>query len=675
MCYQPSRLSLPTSSVGVAFACLLACTACCFARAAQAKTHGVTYFVDCSSAAQKQDGRSADSPWTHLEPVNENTFAAGDELRFKRGSVCRGMLWPKGSGSDSIPIRMTAYGSGARPKIVADSKSDAVLRLYNQEYWNIDSLDLSGANTFGVFISGDKGVLHHIHLANLLVHDVGGAEMKHKESGLVVISPGSIDQRFDDVLVDGVTAYNTQEWVGIMVGGGNFGWPPESTWSTHVVIRNSIVHDVQGDGIVLFRVRDGRIASSVAWNTGMQATESMGTPNAIWTWMCRDCIVEQNEAFLTDSPGVHGGAFDIDYGNTNNSVIDNYGHDTQGYCIAVFAAGYVTRQSEVRGNTCLNNARSPRMALFQGAIFLHTWNDGKIDGLVVEDNTVYWNPPGTRPAVINDAVFQGEGIFKNNRIYSTSPWMLTSDRSLHLEGNRYSLYSQDGRLDGRWSYGDRMFQGFADYQTQSGQDSGSSFRQIAAANTEFMFLPEAGAADEQLDTTYHDLLSKPLVGIDGGPMLHPQLAGRWTMYAVLSGKLGADGLLDATNRRQLTILKSLAAQFHGSGLETVVALHRVPENASDKVSLNNAISDLNFDTAAFVEPPVTDGNTTEEPLLLFLSPEGHVVKAWRSGAGAAELGIAARQKLGSPSYSQIGANKGNSYADFLVALLVSVQHL
>lgn len=45
------------------------------------------------------------------------------------------------------------------------------------------------------------------------------------------------------------------------------------------------------------------------------------------------------------------------------------------------------------------------------------------------------------------------------------------------------------------------------------------------------------------------------------------------------------------------------------------------------------------------------------PLLLFLSPEGHVIKAWCGGAGAANLGIAARQKLRTPAYSQIGATK------------------
>ncbi len=657
MSYQPRRTFLHIRSLGIAFVCLLFCARC--TSGAQTAPRGVIYFVDCSSEAEKKDGRSADSPWATLEVLNGHTFAAGDEVRFKRGSICHGILWPKGSGSDSAPIRVTAYGTGVRPKIVAESASDAALKLFNQEYWNIDSLDLSGANKFGVFISGDKGILHHIHLANLLVHNVGGSEMKNKESGLVVISPGSVDQRFDDVLVDGVTAYNTQEWVGIMVGGGNFGWPPESTWSTHVTIRDSVVHDVQGDGIVLFRVRDGRIASNVAWNTGMQATESMGTPNAIWTWMCRDCVVEQNEAFLSDSPGVDGGAFDIDYGNTNNSVVDNYGHDTQGYCIAVFAAGFVTHHSEVRGNTCLNNARSPRMAQLQGAIFLHTWNDGKLDGLVVEDNTVYWNPPGTAPAVLNDAVFQGEnGIFHNNRIYSTSPWMITSNRSLHLEGNQYSLYSHDGALDGRWSYGDRMFQGFADYQAQSGQDAGSTFRQVATTNTGLVFWPESSVATQQLDTTYRDLLSKPLMRIEDGAMLHQQLDGKWTMYALLSGKLDADRLLDETTRRQLTILRSLAKQFHGNGLETVIALRRGPENASGKGSLGNAISDLDFDTAAFVAAPVTDGNTSEDPLLLFLSPEGHVIKAWRGGfAGAAELSLAARQKLGNPAYSEIGETK------------------
>jgi hypothetical protein len=655
MSYQPLRVLLKAGSPRIALMCAFFCAISGVARTVELAPRTVTYFVDCGSHAPKNDGRSADSPWKTLEKINGHTFAAGDQVRFKRGSVCHGILWPKGSGSDSAPIRLTAYGTGGRPKIVAESANDATLKLFNQEYWNIDSLDISGANKFGIFVTGDKGILHHIHLANLRVHDVGGVEMKNKESGLVVISPGSVHQHFDDVLVDDVTAYNTQQWVGILVGGGNFGYPPEETWSTHVTIRDSVVHDVQGDGIVLFRVRDGRLASNVAWNTGMQITESMGTPNAIWTWMCHDCVVEHNEAFLTDSPGVDGGAFDIDYGNTNNSLVDNFGHDTQGYCIAVFAAGFVTHHSEVRGNTCLNNGSSPRMAQYQGAIFLHTWNDGILDGLVVEGNTVYWNPPGTAPAVRNDAVFKdNNGIFKNNRIYSTSPWMIASNRSLHLEANQYTAYSHDGVSKAEWSYGDRTFHDFEDYRQQSGQDAGSTFRQIAASSTEPVFWPEAGAATQPLDKTYGGLLSNPLIGRGGGAMLHQQLGGKWTIYATLSGTLDVDGLLEGTSRKQVTILKSLAAQFHGDGLETVIAVRGSPENGSDRGYLDNAISDLDFDTAVFVTAPADHGNTWEEPLVLFLSPEGHVINAWRGSAGAAELGLAVRHKLGNPAYSRIG---------------------
>ena len=654
MSYAPLRVSLIHSWLRFSFAWILLSVIACAAWTVQTEFHPTTYFVDCTGNARKSNGRSADSPWTNLEQVNTHVFIPGDDVRFKRGSMCRGTLSPQGSGSDSAPIRMTAYGTGKRPKIVAESKNDAVLKLFNQEYWDIDSIELSGANQFGVFVSGDKGVLHHIHLANLLVHDVGGAEMKHKESGLIVISPGSVGQRFDDVLVDGVTAYNTQQWVGIMVGGGNFGYPPESTWSTRVIIRDSIVHDVQGDGIVLFRVRDGRISSSVAWNTGMQPSENMGTPNAIWTWMCRDCIVEQNEAFLSDSPGVDGGAFDIDYGNTNNAVIDNYGHDTQGYCIAVFAAGFVTQGSEVRGNTCLNNARSPRMAQVQGAIFLHTWNDGKLDGLVVENNTVYWNPPEAAPALINDAVFQGQGFFKNNQIYSTSPQMITSNQSLHLDGNQYFLYSHDSAMNGKWTYGDRMFHGFADYRTSSGQDVAGTFHGVAARNVDTAFWSEAIAQTQNLDLTYRELLAKPLIGLEDGVRLPQQLGGDWTIYAILSGGLDASGLLNEKSRKQLTIVKSLTAQFHGNGLRTVIAMDAASGGDARRSSLANAISDLNLDGVSFVAAPDVRGNDSLEPLLLLLSPEGHVIRAWHGEAGAAELGIALRQTLGNPAYSQLG---------------------
>jgi hypothetical protein len=366
---------------------------------------GVAYYVDCGNGDDAADGLSAARAWKSLTHVSGRQYHAGDSIRFKRGTMCPGMLWPKGSGKPGAPIVLTTYGNGPLPIIQSGPRYKAALRLFNQEQWHVENLEFVGGQPYGIWISGDRGVLRRIHLKNVVVHDVTGELGKTKESGLIIIAPGASEQRFDDVVIDGATAYRTSQWAGIMVGGVSFGYP--STRTTNVVVRNSIVHDVQGDGIVLFRVNQGVIEKSVSWHTGMQVTQTIGTPNAIWTWTCRDCVVQHNEAFLSDSPGIDGGAFDIDFGNANNTVQYNYGHETQGYCVAVFGAGSVTTNSVVRRNVCVNNGLSPRLARQQGAVTLYTWDGGKLDGVLIEENTIVWRPSVDAPAIKNTAAIVG----------------------------------------------------------------------------------------------------------------------------------------------------------------------------------------------------------------------------------------------------------------------------
>jgi hypothetical protein len=608
----------------------LAAVACGFTGVAQ--TSGVhnangrrQFYLDCGSAASSGTGVSEQSPWNRLEQLNSFNFAPGDTVFLKRGTVCHGTIAPQGSGSESAPIRLTAYGEGQRPRIIAETSAQQSLKLFNQEYWDIDSLDLSGGTTNGVFISGDKGILHHIHLSNLAVHDVIGGELKHKESGLVAITPGSVNQHFDDVIVDGVTAWHTNQWVGIIVGGGNLGYPPESDWNTNVEIRNSVIHDVQGDGIVLFRVIHGRIDSSVAWNTGMQVTETTGTPNAIWTWMCDDCTVEGNEAYLTDSPGVDGGAYDIDYGNTKNSVIDNYGHDTQGYCVAVFGAGFVTKESTVRGNLCVNNGRSPRMAKYQGAIFLLSWNDGSIDGLTVENNTVYWSPFENSPALVNQATIKaGTAAFRNNTIYSTSPWIVDSNRSLSLEKNHYSYYG-GGRA--KWRYGAEEFGSLQELLDGAKQETGSRFvQQPLQAWPEACVLPaEVARCPAQVGSQ-----------------------GSWTLESVLPFSLDARGMVSDAARRQLVTLKSLGQQYGPQGLKVTVLLISPDAQIFQSGAFRNALTDLDLDGITVLHAVTGREHTT------LSTAAGTIAGQWDGFAGPVTLGLALRCAIGEPIYAQMG---------------------
>jgi hypothetical protein len=606
---------------------------------------GRQYFVDCSASGDGS-GESPGSPWNSLDSFRLKVFSRGDIIQLRRGTECHGMLSPQGSGTADHPIRLTAYGEGPRPKIIAGNKPTQAFRLFNQEYWDVDSLDFSGGNTYGVFVSGDKGVLHHIHLSNLLVHDVHGTEMKHKESGLVTISPGAEKQWFDDVLVDGVTAWNTNQWVGIMVGGGNFGFPPEEVWSQHIIIRNSIVHDVQGDGIVLFRVRNGLIDSSVAWRTGMQQTQSIGTPNAIWTWMCHDCVVSHSEAFLTDSPGVDGGAFDIDYGNTNNSVLDSFGHDTLGYCIAVFGAGFVTRTSVVRGNVCIDNGRSPRLSAYQGAIFLYTWNDGSINDVVVENNTVYWNPLGPDPAVLNDATIQGGGqaVFRQNVISSTSPVLVRSNRTLSLNANQYFYY---GTRPQRWHYGDADFDSFSKYRQRTGQDAVSSFLEVSATATGDAWLKSSESVVGRVAVA--PTLPDNATDFEGRPVTIKTAPGQWRILCSLPAKLNADGLLDAYVRQQLTVLKSISLQFPVNNLKIIVRMHADHEGESTGRQLKTAIRDLQMNDVTFLIEREQTGNT---PQVILVSSDGKIHGSWDGFAGPTQIGFAVRRELGTPIYPQ-----------------------
>lgn len=404
------------------------------------------YYVDCNAGNDDADGLSPSSAWKSVGAVSRRHFDPGDSIQFKRGSVCSGMLWPKGSGSATAAIRLDAWGKGALPQIHAQAGEPAALKLFDQEYWTISHLEFAGGEPYGVFISGSKGILHGMHLHDLVVRDVRG-KPKNKETGLVVIASGTEQQHFDDLVIDGVTACHTSQWAGILVAGVSRGFPPESSRNTNVVIRNSIAYDVAGDGIVLFEVNNGLIENSAAWLTGMQDTESIGTPNAIWTWMCRNCIVRHNEAFLTDSPGVDGGAFDIDYGNDDNVVEENYGHDTQGYCFAVFAAGWTTTNSTVRKNICAANGLSPRLAIRQGAAYLSTWNDGKIKGLTISDNQIFWNPRVSTAAVVNVADLIGSGTFEKNTIHSCTPSVVRSDASLVLRDNSFDACSEPRRQE------------------------------------------------------------------------------------------------------------------------------------------------------------------------------------------------------------------------------------
>ena len=490
---------------------------------------------------------------------------------------------------------------------MAPPGSRQALLLFNQEYWQIDSLDISGGTTYGVFVTGDKGWLHHIYLKNLYVHDVYGGTFKSKDNGLVIVGPSSMDVFFDDILIDGVDAARTNQWAGILVGGGKFPYKEDAPLNTNVHIRNSTVHDVYGDGIVLFRDAHSSIRTSAAWETGMQPTQDVGTPNAIWTWTCSDCVVAGNEAYVTDSPGVDGGAYDIDWDNADNTVERNYAHDTQGYCIAVFAAGYVTSNSKVSGNLCIDNGLSPRLGATAGAIYIYTWNGGVLRNVRFEDNTVRWNPqvPGAAPVVSNASVDGPPVAFENNVVESTSPLIYRIDKPFASADNKFSINGEP-----LFTVGDLRAVTLERLQS-AGMEARSSVKPLKAI---------ARAPSAQADA-----------GID----------------PVLDG----DGLLADEPRQQLLLLRSFGGQYGRDRLGVTVHLPRSAESEAE----DDALGDLEdvypgvLQTRHDIEG---DGPLAGGSLSIVLS-DGKRILNVQGSFDVTTVGRAVRAYLGAPDYSHM----------------------
>lgn len=586
-----------------------------------------SHYLDCNAGSDTADSLTPQTAWRTVAKANSYVYQPGESLLLRRGSRCDGMLWPKGSGTEQAPIHLGAYGEGALPVVVGGAES-AGLRLSNQQFWEIENLEVLGGSPYGIHIGGDQPLMRHFRITNVVVHDVPGIPLT-KDSGLVVIAPDTnAKSQIDDVIVDGVTAYETSEWAGIIVNGAGFDSSDGQLRGEHMEIRNSMVHDVAGDGILLARVSHGVIEHNVAWYTGMQETESIGTPNAIWEWRCRDCRVAYNEGYFTDSPGVDGGVFDIDYGDDNNLLEHNFGHDSQGYCVSVFGADGSSgdsSNSEIRQNTCIHNGRSPRLSKRQGAIFLYTWNGGKLNGVQIEDNTVVWDPTVPVPAFQSTAEFTGDlpNRFAGNTVISVPRSFVSAKSSISFSGNRYcapavTAPSSAGESDPAANTPNAMCGCLTELLEKS---KGPSFNQSAVA---------------------------PMAFLSGSNATHSS-AHPWMLAAVLApeGDAGA-----GSSRSQLILIESMMHQFASLGLESIV----VPSRPISQKELEQWRTDWNFDPA--VQTDLADRMGLREARhwaaesLLLISPSGQVTASWPFPVSPADVWLQIQSHLGTPGGAQ-----------------------
>jgi hypothetical protein len=305
---------------------------------------GTTYYVDSEIGDDQSNGTSPEEPWKTLARVNTVLFAPGDRILFKAGSRFSGRLKPKGSGSDGAPIMIDVYGEGAKPLITAGGESREALLLENQEYWEVNNLELTNQGKtperfrYGVRVRAwDFGTMRHIHLKNLFVHDVNGSLIKEDPGeghGIYWENGGDAKpSRFDGLLIEGCRLLRTDRngICGYSENSNRRNWFP----SLNVVIRKNLLEDIGGDGIKVWGC-EGALVEHNHVHKGGQRHD--GYSAGIWPWSSDGTVIQFNE--VSEFRGTRDGqAFDSD-GNCRGTIFQyNYSHDNDGGFMLICSSG------------------------------------------------------------------------------------------------------------------------------------------------------------------------------------------------------------------------------------------------------------------------------------------------------------------------------------------------
>ncbi|MCK8679689.1 right-handed parallel beta-helix repeat-containing protein [Streptomyces lichenis] len=334
MSSRPPR-RLPAASGALAAALTLSTLALLPAPTAAAAA--ATIHVDCSRSTAGDGSQSA--PYHSLAQASARTYGPGDTLAFAAGTTCTGTLTPQGSGTAQAPIRITAYGTGARPVLDGKGAPDTV-RFTNQDHWSVSGLKLTNpapslARRTGLRVTVTDGAAHRgFDIGDLVIDRVAGQTSKNSpttedyvQSGALVTGASGGASTLSDVRVHDTTVSNSGGG-GIKVRTGSMAHK-----GTGVLVERNTVKDVGGDGIIVSYADTPMIQDNTAAGVGNGVYPfSGGNFAGVWVLGDHNPTIQRNAVYgITRMSVADSQAFDCDWGNTGTCTVQyNFSRDNIG---------------------------------------------------------------------------------------------------------------------------------------------------------------------------------------------------------------------------------------------------------------------------------------------------------------------------------------------------------
>jgi hypothetical protein len=411
-------------------------------------SEGNTYFLDSAEGNDSLSGLSPNEAWRSLEKANQVIYKPGDSILFKCGGNWTGIFEPGGSGTESVSIVVSAYGSGKKPVINAEGlicqaeEYSASIKLYNQEYWvfrdihvrnNGPSEEANSLVKYGILIEGrDIGTLHGFSFKGLEISDVNGTLDSRENGGLCMLISRSVNtadripSNFDGVLVDSCVFHNTSrsgfftvsEWktrdlqshFGEKTVNGSINeWYP----SFNIIVRNSAFEEIGGNGIVI------RVAESpLVEHNYFYRCSNLTTGNASYPYNCDNALWQYNEACFTayEAGDPDASGFDSDYFCKNTIIQYNYSHDNEWGGLLITNNGNISR--------AFNDGTIVRYNVFQNDNHHSIRVSGTTTNTFIYNNLIYIGEEYSNIDILwhkSWGGFPDKTYYYNNIIYNKAP--------------------------------------------------------------------------------------------------------------------------------------------------------------------------------------------------------------------------------------------------------------
>ena len=138
---------------------------------------GAQYFISNQPGSNCTDAgpHTQAQPWCTFAPINQiKSLLPGDQLLLARGATWDEQLTLTGSGSETQPITLGAYGTGANPRIIRDQATgDISVLLTDVSYWNIEHLEVGNASV-GILLHYTSLLHEGISVNDVYAHDSKG---------------------------------------------------------------------------------------------------------------------------------------------------------------------------------------------------------------------------------------------------------------------------------------------------------------------------------------------------------------------------------------------------------------------------------------------------------------------------------------------------------------------